>query len=303
MSAILFSILCSSFIVLLFKIFQRYQIDTFQAIYFNYYTCVASAWFLLRQFPIPIATFSKPWFPYAFCLGFFFITGFNAVGGTVKHFNVALGSVMQKMTIIFVVFFSYFYLGENLNFPKILGVLFAIIAIFFTAYNPDNQKDSDENVRKHTLMDWLRYPVAALLLCAVIDVLLLYLQKKENTNSADISFIATLFGTAGFFGTIYFIYALIKGEKKLAYKNILAGVALGIPNFASIFYLLEAIATNANGAVVFTSINVGIIILSPLLALIILREKISSSMLLGILLAVVAILLINYDDLMLYFEH
>ena len=290
---ILLSIICSSILVLLFRVFQNHKVDTFQAIYFNYFTCVASAWISLGEFPIPSDLTSKNWFPYALILGFVFITGFNAVAGTVSKFNVALASVMQKMTIIFVVIFSIFFYKESANWQKITGVILSIIAILFTSYTPDNQEDTKD--KKNTLMDWLLFPIAALVLSAVIDILLLYLQKSLNTGGTDIGFIASLFASAGSIGTVYYAYALATKRMTFEWKNVLAGITLGVPNFASIYYLLKAIDVNKDGSVVFPLVNVGIIVVSTLAAWLIFKEKLTKHKIIGVLMAIAAIFLIAYS--------
>ena len=290
---ILLSIICSSILVLLFRVFQNYKIDTFQAIYFNYFTCVASAWVSLGAFPIPSDLTSKNWFPYALILGLVFITGFNAVAGTVSKFNVALASVMQKMTIIFVVIFSIFFYKESASWQKILGVILSIVAILFTSYTPDNQENTKE--KKTTLMDWILFPVAALVLSAVIDILLLYLQKSMNTGGTDISFIASLFASAGSIGTVYFAYALATKRMTFEWKNVLAGITLGVPNFASIYYLLKAIDVNKDGSVVFPLVNVGIIVVSTLAAWLVFKEQLTKYKTIGVLMAIAAIFLIAYS--------
>jgi drug/metabolite transporter (DMT)-like permease len=290
---ILLSIICSAILVLLFRVFQNYKVNTFQAIYFNYFTCVASAWVALGSFPIPADLTTKNWFPFAIILGFVFITGFNAVAGTVEKFNVALASIMQKMTIVFVVTFSIFYLGESANWQKILGVILCIAAIFFTSYTTENQEDTKK--KKTTLMDWILYPIAALVLSAVIDILLSYLQKKMNTGGTDISFIASLFASAGCIGTVYLSYALLTKRMFFEWKNVLAGIVLGIPNFASIYYLLKALEVNKDSSVVFPIVNVGIIVTSTVLAWLIFKEPFTRNKTIGVLLAIAAIALIAYS--------
>jgi drug/metabolite transporter (DMT)-like permease len=287
---ILLSILCSTILVLLLRLFGKYEVNTFQAILFNYYTCVASAWVTMGHFPIPSDLAQKDWFPFALILGFTFITGFNAVGGTIRYFGVALGSITQKMTLLFVVIFSVLYYHESVTWSKVLGIILSIAAIFLTSYSVDNQENTQEN--KKTLLDWLRFPVAALLLSSVIDVLLLYLQKSTQTDSADVSFVASLFGTAGVLGTVYFIYGLLTKQMIFDKKNVLAGIVLGVPNFASIVFLLKSIGQKIDGSVVFTLTNVGIIVASTLGAWLFFKEKMGFYKIIGVAMAVVAIVLI-----------
>jgi drug/metabolite transporter (DMT)-like permease len=288
---ILLSIACSSLLIIIFKLFEKYNIDTFQAILFNYFTCVASAWVSIGTFPIPTDVAQKQWFPFALILGFFFITGFNAVGGTVKNFNMALASVMQKMSLLFAVFFAFAFYREPSTLPKVLGILFAIGAILLTSFSSDTTTQLGDN-RKHTLQNWLIFPIAAWVTSGVIDILLYYVEREINKGSTDIQFIAALFATAACFGLVYFIYQLIAKKATFSFKNLLGGICLGIPNFGSIYFLLKSFSAGFGASEVFPITNVGIIICSTLVGYLVFKESMPKTKVLGILFAIIAIALI-----------
>jgi uncharacterized membrane protein len=288
---ILLSILCSAVLIVIFKLFEKYNINIFQGILFNYFTCVTCAWLTLGEFPIPSDLPSKAWFPFALVLGFCFITGFNAVGGTVKNFNMALASVMQKMSLLFAVCFTIIFYHESLTWNKSLGILAAIGAILLTSFSSDTSADDSEK-QKHTLWNWLVFPFTAWILSGVIDVLLYYVEKEINKGSADISFIATLFATAASFGTIAFVYGLRKGTMTFQVKNILGGICLGIPNFFSIYFLLKSFNQGYDGSVVFPVTNVGIILISTFAGFLFFQEPLGKGKIRGIILAILAIVLI-----------
>lgn len=288
---ILLSIACSSLLIIIFKLFEKYKIDTFQAILFNYFTCVASAWVSIGSFPIPSDLTQKQWFPFAIILGFFFITGFNAVGGTVKNFNMALASVMQKMSLLFAVIFAFAFYREPSTLSKILGILSAIGAILLTSFSSDTNSNVEDN-QKHSLQNWLMFPIAAWVTSGIIDILLYYVERDINKGSADIQFIAALFGTAGCFGMIYFIYNLVRKTMQFSFKNLIGGIILGIPNFGSIYFLLKSFSAGFGASEVFPITNVGIIICSTLVGFLIFKEPMPKTKILGIVLAILAIALI-----------
>jgi hypothetical protein len=76
MSFLFIAIVCSVLLGFIFKLFLRFKVDTFQAIVFNYFTCLTCGWLHLGHFPVERATFDMPWFPYALFLGLIFISGF-----------------------------------------------------------------------------------------------------------------------------------------------------------------------------------------------------------------------------------
>jgi drug/metabolite transporter (DMT)-like permease len=293
MHYIALSILCSAILIIILKLFTRYNIDTFQGILFNYFTCVTCAWITMGEFPIPTDLPSRAWFPFALLLGFCFITGFNAVGGTVKHFNMALASVMQKMSLLFAVAFAFIYYNESITFLKIIGILAAIGAIIMSSFSSEKTTQTTDN-QQQSIKNWLLFPFTAWILSGVIDVVLYYVEREINKGSADTQFIATLFGTAACFGVIAFVYGLIKGTIRFQVRSILAGICLGIPNFLSIYFLLRSFSVGYEASVVFPITNVGIILISTLSGYFFFKEPLYRSKLIGIGLAVLAIALIAF---------
>jgi len=76
-------------------------------------------------------------------------------------------------------------------------------------------------------------------------------------------------------------------------KNLLGGLALGVPNYFSIYYLLRALHNpTLNSASVFTINNVAIVMLSTLLGILLFKEKISAKNWGGIALAVISIIMV-----------
>ncbi|MFZ4545106.1 MAG: EamA family transporter [Saprospiraceae bacterium] len=288
---ILLSILCSSALIIIFKLFERFNIDIFQAIVFNYITCVTLAGLSLGHFPVPIDVSSQPWFLFALVLGFCFITGFNAVGSTVKHFNMALASVMQKMSLLFAVTFTVLYYNESMSITKILGLIAAVLAIFLTSYASDTHESAQDD-KKHSISNWLRFPILAWILSGVIDILLYYVEKEINKGSADIQFIATFFAAAGCLGIIALIRGYIKQYNHFAFKHIVGGICLGIPNFYSIYFLLMSFNQGYEGSLVFPITNVGIICISVLSGYFLFAEPLFKTKIIGIALAIIAIMLI-----------
>jgi len=99
-------------------------------------------------------------------------------------------------------------------------------------------------------------------------------------------------------GVILLIYKLAKAEEKLAWKNVLASITLGIPNFLSFYLLILALTSFGNsGAFVYPVFNIGVICISALVAYIFFKEKMNLLNKSGLALAVIALVLISYQEL------
>ena len=80
-------------------------------------------------------------------------------------------------------------------------------------------------------------------------------------------------------------------RKPLLYRNIIAGIILGLINFGSTFYILKAMGI-FKSSVVFPITNAGIVSLSALIGYFFFREKLKLVNWIGIGLAIIAIIMI-----------
>jgi len=288
MFALFLSILFTTLLGVIFKLYGKFKIDIFQAIVFNYITCVMVAWLDIGTFPLQQASIQAPWFSWAILLGFLFITGFNLAAQTVRYFGITAGTIMQKMSLGFTVIFSFWAMGESMSLYKWLGVVAAILAIFFTNYP---EKKDGQSV---STINWkIAIPISTLIFASLIEIIFLIVEKRVATKSADPVFIGTLFGTAAVIGIIILGVMTLSGKEQIKSKNILAGIALGLPNYGAIYFMLKALGSDIDASVFFTLNNVGIIVLSAFLAVIIFKDRFTKPQYFGLVLSLLSILLIS----------
>ncbi len=283
--AILLSVICSTWLALLFKLFGNYKVQTFQAIVVNYIVCVICGSILDGTLP-STSVVSTSWFPVAAILGVLFISGFFAIGMTVKYFGVTVGSVVSKMSIALSVTAAFFLFGEQATALKILGILIAIAAVFLVS-----KKDEKITFNKNLLL----IPAYVFLCSGIIEILINYAQLSLLQESEFNLFNISLFGIAGLIGFVILAGGLISGKLSFTLRDLIGGILLGIPNYFSIYFLLKALAMpDWNSSMVYPIVNVSIISLSALLAWMFLNEKISRLNTIGIGLSLLAIFLITY---------
>ena len=100
--------------------------------------------------------------------------------------------------------------------------------------------------------------------------------------------------TAGIIGIMVLMAQKIKGVLVLEYKNVIAGIVLGIPNYFSIYFLVKALRSDLfDSSGIFTINNVGIVIISTLLGIVFFRERLSMKNWIGIILAIISIALVS----------
>lgn len=293
--AVIILILCiiiNSLIGVVFKLFDRFEINIFYAILINYIVCVITGSIYLGSMPISLNSVNEIWFPYAAALGFVFVSVFTVYGNSVKYFGIVVSTIFQKMSMLAPALVAIFLYGEKLNLLKIIGILIGILSIVFLSY----QKKDKTNEESTSLPKkfWL-IPFAVFIGSCVIDSTLFLMEAEQIAPSGDISFVIHLFFFAFIAGFILLIVQLLRGDRQyLKSKDIIAGIGLGIPNFFSIYLLMEVIASGWDASVVFPINNVGILSCSAVLGFILFREKITNNKVLGLTMAIIAIVLISF---------
>ena len=288
---LILSILCSTAIVLIFRQFPHYRVNAFPAITANYLVCALCAWAVLGRFPITADSPQQLWFPYAIALGFVLIIGFNLIAATVRTFNVTVGAVMQKMSLVLTVIYTILFYNERVNSWKVFGILAALAAIILINW----PKTSEQQQRAPRVWYLYLIPFLAWIMSAAMEILLFRVERLTGQN-ADLGFLAFLFGTAFLLGSIRLLLSRLPFGKKqteaISWRDGGAGIILGVVNFGSIYFLLRTIGIGWEGSVVFPVNNVSIIALAALAAYLFFNEKLGKINIIGLAMAMAAIILI-----------
>jgi drug/metabolite transporter (DMT)-like permease len=203
---------------------------------------------------------------------------------TAQKVGVSVASVATKMSLVIPVLFGVFWYRETLSYFQILGVLLALVAVYFASI-----KTKNINLPKTSLL----LPISVFLGSGIIDSSIKYLQEIHVKETEYPLFSAVIFAAAAVIGVAIIGLKSVKNRLKISLKDILGGIALGIPNYFSIYYLLKALQSETlNSASVFTINNVAIVMFSTLLGITLFKEKLSLKNWMGIGLAVISIILI-----------
>ncbi|MEZ7946007.1 MAG: EamA family transporter [Flavobacteriaceae bacterium] len=282
---LLISICISSFLFVIFKLFDVLKINTFQAIVVNYFVAAVLGFYLSNNSVSFQEIPSQPWFIGAFLLGIMFILVFNVMAQTSQKNGLSVASVSSKMSVVIAIIFGVWYYEESLGFVKLFGILLALIAVYLTSV-----KEKKETTEKQVS---LLFPILLFIGSGAIDTSLKFVETTFVQQGGVPLFSATIFGCAFILGMTILLYQIVKGTFRFEFKNILGGILLGVPNYFSIVYLLKALSTDGmESSTAFTLNNVGIVILSTLFGLFIFKEKLIWKNWLGIVIAIVSILLV-----------
>ena len=278
---LLLSILSSTAIFVVFKLFDKYNVNTLQAITVNYVTACICGSFLYKGRINPSEIIQTEWFVAAFGLGFLFIAIFNVMALTAQKNGLSVASVASKMSLIIPVIFGIIVYNESVGVQKILGIILALVSVYLTSL-----KKKDRTV----LTQSIYLPIILFLGSGIIDTSINHFAPDDKIPL----FSATIFFFAAIIGFSIVTYKALQFKSVFKLKSIPFGIALGLVNYCSIHFLLLALRVESTeSSTLFTINNVAILALSTVIGLLLFKEHISNKNWIGISLALISIVLIT----------
>ena len=284
------TILLNVVISAIFKMFPRYRVDALQAIVVNYVVCVITGSLFTAQFPYTAAHLSQPWLPWAILMGACFISIFNLIAFCTRVDGITTTTIANKLSLVIPVLFSVIALHESIGWMRIVGIVLALPAVYLTT----RVKDKEHGIEGQNLL----WPALLFLGSGALDTLVNYVQLSLPSDAATQGlFTIFCFSTAAIIGITLLTVLVVMGRVKLHPRNIIAGICVGVPNYFSIYFLIRTLNSHVmNSSAAIPVLNIGILVASSLVAIIVFREEVNKLRVAGLLLSVVAILLIAYGE-------
>ena len=288
------SIILTSYLTLSFKACERYRVNVFQAIVFNYITCVITGSIVNGAFPIHAENIQTPWFKWACIMGLMFVSIFNVVAITAQRIGVAVASVANKLSLIIPVILSVYLYQETVAGWKAVGVALALVAVVLTCYSP--KKNIDGQPAKKSMFIYF-LPFILFLSSGLLDALINHVQLTYVTDENNNDYLVSSFFSAATIGTIVLLIQYVRKKEIFAIRNVIAGVLIGIPNYFSIWCLVHFLKQSPWQTSASIPVNnMGIVLFSSVVAWLLFKEKLSKINWVGILLSLLAIYLIAFGD-------
>ncbi|MBE7641219.1 EamA/RhaT family transporter [Salegentibacter sp. BLCTC] len=283
---LLLSILSSTIIFVVFRLYKKYGVNTLQAIIINYFiACTVGFFGYIESTEDLIRIPSESWFMGIIILGALFITVFNLAAITTQRSGLSVVSVATKMSVAIPVFCGIFIYNESLGFLKITGVILALVAVYLSSI----KTKKGISIKRENLI----FPLLVFIGSGVIDTTINYLENFYVSENDVGLFSSSIFGVAGIIGTLILIGQAFLGKLKITWRNIAGGIALGIPNYFSIYFLVMALRSPGfENSVIFTLNHVGIVLASTILGIVLFKEVLLKKNWIGIALAVLSIILV-----------
>lgn len=276
----------SSFIVI-FKFFEKFNINNLQALIVNYAVAGCLGMYFSST-PFTIQTvFESAWVFHAMLIGLLFVTTFNLFAMGTQKVGVAITTITNNLSLIIPVGFALcFYPDENTTLFKIIGIILAVFGIYLSI--TDGKKITIQ--KKHISLILLLYVGQG-----IVNTIFNHAQRTVVDEADKELFFTTLFFMACISGIFLLLAGSVKKPLHIQGKNVLGGIILGIPNYASIIFFFNSLEKSGfESSQVFPIISIGLVISSTLIGLFFFQEKPNRLNWLGLMIAVVAIYLISF---------
>jgi drug/metabolite transporter (DMT)-like permease len=281
MTFIFLSVLCSVLVSVLLKFARQRQIDVGQAVAWNYVTTSAlTAWF----FHPSMDTLRGPGVPWIALLGLGLLlpTIFLALAASVRHAGIVRSDAAQRLSLLISLLAAFLLFGEQPGALKAAGIGLGLLALACMVWRGGAAAGNGAGA-------W-HWPLAVFGGFGVIDILF------KQIAQAGVPFAVSLqgvFALALLVAFALFGWRCLRGRARPTLHDTVAGLLLGLANFGNIlFYVLGHRALPQHPALVFASMNLGVVALGAVVGTLGFRERLSRVNAAGLVLAAAAILLI-----------
>ena len=287
------SIVCSTIILIIFRMAERLRITVFPIIVINYMTAALGG-FILNSI-LYEATFNPPllFFVIALVIGSLFLIFFFVTAASSQLAGIGVTSVAAKMSVIFPICFSLIIEPDDkLTLVKSTGIILALSGVFFTII-----KKGKMDLQARIVL----LPLILFFGMGIIDSLMKLAQHTYVDESNVTLFSTILFSMSAVLSIPASFIRRIPIRKYIEKKTLLTGIFLGIVNLGTVFFLINALSARLkdgnpiDSSVVFGINNVGVVALSVVAGLLLFKEKLTRLNILGIIISVSAIVLLAYS--------
>lgn len=281
MPFLIVSVLCSVLVSVLLKLAQRRGVCMPQVVAWNYVAATALSLGLLRP---PLAAWDRPDLPWAalLLLSVLLPAIFLLMAASVRVAGIVRTDVAQRLSLVLSLGAAFLFFGEAASGLKLAGLGLGLVAIVgIVTRNGDATGEQERSIRG------LLLPLAVLCGYAAIDILLklIALSGTPFALSLLLAFAGALVAMALLLG-----WRRARYGERLTSAALVTGLLVGAANFGNIlFYVRAHRALPDNPAVIFASMNLGVVILGTLVGTLGFGERLGRLNKLGLGLAVIAI--------------
>lgn len=280
MELILAAAICSVVVSILLKVAKNRGYSPLQMISWNYASASVLCFWWFQPNVQQLSLTDTPWL-LILALGVLLPSVFLFLAKALQTAGILKTEIAQRLSVVLSLTAAYFIFQEQFNSLKIVGIALGIAAVLCILYSHRGGASSAQAGMLYLALVWVGY--------ALIDVLLKYTTGLglQFALVLNLMFICAFILSLG--------YILIQHKSWGSGKNIVAGLILGMLNFANIaFYVKAHMALKDSPAVVFTGMNILVVILGVISGLLFFKEKLKPSTAIGLGLGIISVMCLAY---------
>ena len=279
------SVICSVLVSIVLKLARRFGVELAQAIAWNYAVASGLTALLLQPTLPDWRVAGTPWLA-LLGLGLLLPTVFLALAASVRHAGIVRSDAAQRLSLLLSLLAAFALFGERLDAGNAAGIALGLPALVCLLWRDRRgAAGSDRGVA-----GWC-YPLAVFGGFAAIDILFKYVALAGLALAASLQ---VMFALALAVALVPTLWRRLHGGVRFGGRSALAGALLGLANFGNIlFYLRAHRVLPQHPALVFASMNIGVVALGALVGTLGFGEQLSRRNLAGVALALLAIVLIS----------
>ncbi|GAA4794120.1 membrane protein [Olivibacter ginsenosidimutans] len=286
MHFLLLSVLCSVTVSVIIKLARRYSVNVLQMIAWNYPIAVLLSYQYLQPDLQAFSLEQAPWLSYL-SLGILLPALFVVLATSIRYTGIVRTEVAQRLSLFIPLLAAFFIFKEEVQALKLIGVAVGLAAIICSI-----KWKQDRSAYHSGQYTWI-YPLMVFLGMGMIDILFKHLAQYQQLSYKTSLFIVFVLCTA--FSFLYLAYLALTKRAHFSLSGTLWGLVLGLFNFGNIlFYMKAHQALPNNPSVVFSAMNIGVILVGAVVGLFLFKEKLTLLNKIGLLLAVISVLMISF---------
>ncbi|MBR4081969.1 MAG: DMT family transporter [Clostridia bacterium] len=276
MISLILAIVSSMMITVFMRLSENRRDNPHAMLAVNYVTCCIASW-LTAGMPALFPDHSG--LPLTIGMGvvagFLFLAGFVLLQWNLKHNGVVLPATFQKLGVVVPTLMAILFFDEAPRLWQMIGIGLTIAAIVLMQGKGDKGAGS------------LAGLIALLLSGGLADGMSKIYSQFGAPELSDHYLLYT------FFVALVLCAALcMKRGERLTLRDVMWGVAVGVPNYFSALFLLDAMST-VPAVVAYPTFSVGTILLVAAVSAVIFHERLSRRKLMCLGLILVALVLLN----------
>lgn len=281
---VLISVICSVTVSVVIKLAKQRGIQHLHLIVWNYPVAALATLLFLKPGATTVPLSALPWGLYL-SLALLLPLIFLCIAYAIQYSGIVKTEIAQRLSLFIPLLAAFFIFHESIGVFKLAGIAVGIAAILCSI----GWKKGGIAKSKGAL----GYAVMVFFGMGIIDILFkkvaLYRQVPYTYSMLLIFILAIVVAF------LLLTYRIAIKKERIQFKSVIWGILLGLFNFGNILFYMKAHQALSNSpSVVFTGMNIGVILLGAIVGVGFFGERLTRLNKIGLLLAVISVLIIAY---------